>query len=60
MMTTILIPPRSMQPITDGYAPNRRRRRVLVTTKMLEKAIAAPAIIGLRSPIAASGSAATL
>ena len=38
----------------------RRSRRLLVTTKTEEKAIAAPAIIGLSRPGAASGSAATL
>ena len=38
----------------------RRRRRLLVTTKRLEAAIAAPASIGLSSPAAASGTAATL
>ncbi|OAH10461.1 hypothetical protein STSP_61990 [Streptomyces jeddahensis] len=37
-----------------------RSRRLLVTTKTEEKAIAAPAIIGLSMPAAASGSAATL
>ncbi len=38
----------------------RRSRRLLVTTKTLEKAIAAPASIGLSRPAAASGIAATL
>jgi hypothetical protein len=38
----------------------RRSRRLLVTTKMLEDAIAAAAIIGLRNPAAATGMAATL
>ncbi|MDQ0923411.1 hypothetical protein QF038_001919 [Pseudarthrobacter sp. W1I19] len=37
-----------------------RRRRLLVTTKTLEKAIAAPASIGLSKPRAANGIAATL
>ena len=38
----------------------RRNRRLLVTTKTEEKAIAAPASIGLSRPAAASGRAATL
>lgn len=38
----------------------RRSRSEFVTTMTLEHAIAAPAIIGLRSPAAASGIAATL
>ncbi len=42
----------------DGV--NARSRRLLVTTNTELKAIAAPAIIGLRSPAAASGRAATL
>ncbi len=37
-----------------------RRRRLFVTTNTDEKAIAAPAIIGLSIPAAASGRAATL
>src|SRR5690554_1244468 len=37
-----------------------RRRRLLLTTKTLERAMAAPAIIGLSIPAAASGIAATL
>ena len=37
-----------------------RSRRLLLTTKTLEKAIAAPASIGLSRPSAASGMAATL
>ena len=37
-----------------------RSRRLLLTTKTLEKAMAAPAIIGLSRPSAASGMAATL
>ena len=45
-------------PATDQ--PARRRRRELVTTMTLEAAMAAPAIIGLSSPAAASGIAATL
>ena len=40
--------------------PARRNRRELVTTMTLEAAMAAPAIIGLSSPAAASGIAATL
>ena len=39
---------------------NLRSRRLLVTTKTEEKAMAAPAIIGLSSPATASGIAATL
>jgi hypothetical protein len=39
---------------------NRRRRRLFATTKIELSAIAAPAIIGLSRPAAASGSAATL
>jgi hypothetical protein len=42
------------------FQRKRRSRRLLVTTKTEEKAIAAPAIIGLSSPAAASGTAATL
>src|SRR5262249_12723046 len=38
----------------------RRNRRLLLTTKRLEPAIAAAAIIGLSSPATASGMAATL
>ena len=38
----------------------RRRRRLLVTTNTLEKAIAPAAIIGLSRPATASGIAATL
>jgi hypothetical protein len=38
----------------------RRSRRLFVTTKTLEKAIAAPATSGLSTPAAASGIAATL
>ena len=37
-----------------------RSRRLLLTTKTLEKAMAAPAIIGFSRPSAASGMAATL
>ena len=40
--------------------PARRRRSELVTTMTLEQAMAAPAIMGLSSPAAASGIAATL
>jgi hypothetical protein len=43
-----------------GYASKRRSRRLFETTKTLENAIAAPAISGLSSPAAASGSAETL
>lgn len=39
---------------------NPRSRRLLLTTKTLENAIAAPAIMGLSNPMAASGRAATL
>lgn len=39
---------------------NRRSRRLLETTKMELKAIAAPAINGFSRPSAASGSAAML
>ena len=45
---------------TASWDWKRRRRRLLVTTKTLENAIAAPASIGLSSPAAASGRAATL
>jgi hypothetical protein len=38
----------------------RRRRSALRMTETLEKAIAAPAMTGLSSPMAASGTAATL
>ena len=41
-------------------ARKRRRRRLLLTTKTLENAIAAPAIMGLSNPAAARGRAATL
>ena len=50
--------PATNQPPTDQ--PARRRRRELETTMTLEAAMAAPAIIGLSSPAAASGIAATL
>ena len=43
-----------------GPALKRRRRRLLVTTKTLENAMAAPAMSGLSRPAAASGRAATL
>ena len=39
---------------------NPRRRRLLLTTKTLENAIAAPAIVGDSTPAIASGMAATL
>ena len=45
--------------VRRGYLKDRSRR-LLVTTKTEEKAIAAPAIIGLSMPNAASGRAATL
>ena len=44
--------------VASGLKP--RSRRLLLTTNTEENAIAAPASIGLRSPAAASGSAATL
>lgn len=50
---------RERPPCGRGYL-KERSRRLLVTTKTEEKAIAAPAIIGFSSPAAASGSAATL
>ena len=43
-----------------AVARNRRSRRLLVTTNTDENAIAAPAIIGVSRPDAASGIAATL
>ncbi len=46
--------------VTHRAALKPRRRRELATTKTDEKAMAAPAIIGLSRPAAASGSAATL
>lgn len=48
--------------VVAGRSPalKPRSRRLLPTTKTEEKAMAAPAIIGLRSPAAASGRAATL
>lgn len=46
--------------VAQTAARNLRSRRLLATTNTEENAIAAPAIIGLRSPAAASGSAATL
>ena len=46
------------QELSDGW--KRRSRRLFATTNTLENAIAAPAIMGLSSPSAASGSAATL
>ncbi|MGC0381029.1 hypothetical protein RKD33_001246 [Streptomyces sp. SAI-129] len=48
------------RPVGQSAALKLRRRRLLPTTKTEEKAMAAPAIIGLRSPAAASGRAATL
>ena len=50
----------SMVAMILGGQRKRRRRRLLVTTNTLENAIAAPASIGLSSPAAASGRAATL
>ena len=47
-------------PWSPFRALNRRSRRLLLTTKTDENAIAAPAIIGLSNPAAASGIAATL
>jgi hypothetical protein len=54
---------RSVTPGTDQNSArlrNRRRRRLLETTNTEENAMAAPAIMGLSSPAAASGSAARL
>ena len=53
------------QAAADGSArlvsgANRRSRRLFETTKTLDSAIAAPAIIGFKNPAAASGIAATL
>jgi len=45
---------------TQPSGRNERSRRLFETTKTLENAIAAPAIIGFSSPAAASGSAARL
>ncbi|CAM5430355.1 hypothetical protein SALBM311S_06998 [Streptomyces alboniger] len=63
-------PPRTRAPAMGGPPPSSvahrsvglkpRRRRLLPTTNTEENAIAAPAIIGLRSPEAARGRAATL
>ena len=44
----------------EGGSANERSRRLLVTTNTDDRAIAAPATIGLSSPAIASGSAATL
>ena len=46
--------------VAQTAARNLRSRRLFATTNTEENAIAAPAIIGLSSPAAASGSAATL
>ncbi len=46
--------------VSCARALKLRRRRLLLTTNTLEKAIAAPASIGLSSPSAASGIAAVL
>lgn len=43
-----------------ALARKARSRRLLLTTKTLDRAIAAPASIGLSSPSAASGTAAVL
>ena len=53
-----LVEPTRIPSYRDGV--NRRSRRLLVTTNTELKAIAAPAIMGLSSPTAANGSAATL
>lgn len=45
---------------SSARAEKPRSRRLLVTTKTLLNAMAAPAIIGLSKPAAANGSAATL
>ena len=45
---------------SSARAEKLRSRRLLVTTKTLLNAMAAPAIIGLSKPAAAKGSAATL
>lgn len=47
-------------PVAAAVQRKRRSLRLLLTTKTLENAIAAPAIIGLSRPAAASGRAATL
>ena len=52
--------PASAQEAPARSLRKRRRRRALTTTETLEKAIAAPAMTGFRSPSAASGSAAML
>ena len=54
------VPASAPVPASALPEPARRRRRELATTMMLEAAMAAPAIIGLSSPAAASGIAATL
>ena len=46
--------------MNSAYGFQRRIRSELSTTETDEKAIAAEAIIGLRSPVAASGIAAML
>jgi hypothetical protein len=50
--------------LAEGVAPcaepKRRRRNALATTDALENAIGAPAMTGLSTPAAASGSAASL
>ena len=45
---------------TSERAWKRRSRRLLVTTKIEENAMAAPAISGFKTPATASGMAATL
>jgi len=51
---------RAILPPTAGAYENLRSRSELVTTDTLEKAMAAAAIIGLSTPAAANGIAATL
>jgi hypothetical protein len=50
----------SGQDTVDRTGANARNRRLFSTTNTEENAIAAPAIMGLRNPNAASGIAATL
>ena len=58
--TTGLQNQRALLRIQRARLRKERRRRLLPTTKTLEKAIAAPASIGFSRPSAASGIAATL
>lgn len=66
IVTAMLVPVsarRSGVLIVMGHRPrslNVRSLRLLVTTNTLDRAIAAPASIGFRSPNAASGMAAVL